>query len=206
MRVCLFDLNGTVLDDMPVWRETLNRLFGKFGKMPPTTAEFFRELEEAHGDYLQIYRKRGIEVERDKLNDIFGKIYEELVVRVQLTPNAAYTLDALAKAGVVLGLVTTQTEELSVPILKRFGLNDLFKHVRYHAIDKKTAIGGTILEEGAPKSECYYVGDAPSDVRHANSAGVVSVAFLGGHVPEELVMAAKPKMTIKDFRELISFV
>jgi phosphoglycolate phosphatase-like HAD superfamily hydrolase len=206
MRVCLFDLNGTVLNDTPIWYETVKSVFKGFEKEPPTIREYFEELEAAKGDYLQIYKFRGIDIPRDQLNDIYGKIYERLVVEAELTPYAKHTLEALANAGVVLGLITTQPENLAAPILEKFGLTKLFRHLKYHCIDKKTAIGGILLQENTGRRECYYVGDSPSDVRHANNAGVVSVAFLDVHIPEELVLASQPRMTIKDFRELISLV
>lgn len=206
MKVYLFDFNGTLFNDMLAWHEGVKRLFKKFGKEAPTIATFFKELEAAHGDYLSIYRSRGIDVSREELNAIYGRFYQEQVADVQLSDHAEETLRALSDLGVVLGLITTSPEELCVPILKKFGVMKLFRHVRYHSIDKKHDIKDIVAKESVSGLRCCYVGDSSSDIRHANNAGVVSVAFLDGHIPEDLILAAQPRRTIRDFRELLSFV
>ena len=210
MRVYLFDWDGTLLDNMVIWHETVGRLFQKYGKksLTPSVSDFFRELDTYKGDYYQIYRTRGINASREEVNATFTIIFKELLAQpeLQLTANARYTLRMLYGNGVTLGLITTQLEDIVMPLLERFELLPFFQYLRFHAIDKKKDIKEVLDEEGARCRECYYVGDAPSDVRHANNAGVVSVAYLGGYIPEALVMAAKPQRTIKDFRELLLFV
>lgn len=202
MKVCLFDLDGTILDNMPMWRKTVDGLFAKFGKTAPTTAEFFQELEKNHGDYLQVYRKWGIDASREELNAVFRRIYERFAPQVDLMPHALDTLERLAAKGVILGLITTQTEEISLPLLNRFKISGLFIHLRFHAIDKSAVITEILASEGVPPEDCCYVGDSPSDIRHANNAGVISIAYLDRHIPSELVLAAQPKMIIRDFRKL----
>lgn len=203
MRVCLFDLNGTILDDMPVWRETVDRLFARFSKTALTTAEFFRELEKNQGDYLQVYRKWGINASRDELNATFQSIYEGLAPQVDLMPHAMSTLERLAAKDVVLGLVTTQLENVSLPVMTRLGITDLFIHMKFHAIDKCSAITEILASEGISPEDCCYVGDSPSDIRHANKAGVVSVAYLDKHIPAELVLLTRPRVAINSFRQLL---
>lgn len=204
MRVYLFDLNGTILDDMPMWRETVERLFARFGQIPPTTAEFFRELEKSNGDYLQVYRRWGIEASREELLEIYQSIYEGLAHRILPTPHAVHTLATLSARGVILGLITAHPESTSLPILTRYRVNGLFKHMRFHAIDKSAAITEILAEESIPPEDCCYVGDAPSDIRHANKAGVVSVAYLDKHIPAELVLTAGPQVAINSFRQLLA--
>lgn len=203
MRICLFDLDGTILNNMPAWRKTVDGLFKGFGKPAPTTAEFFHELETSQGDYLRVYRKWGIDASRDELNSVFRSIYEELAPQVNLMPHALDTLERLAARGIVLGLVTTQTEEVSLPLLTKFKIAGLFLHLRFHAIDKSTAITEILASEGVPPEDCCYVGDSPSDIRHANKAGVVSVAYLDKYIPTELVLMAAPRVAINSFRQLL---
>jgi beta-phosphoglucomutase-like phosphatase (HAD superfamily) len=45
MKIMLFDWNGTILDDIPIWYESVKEIFRVFGKRPPTIAEYFRELK-----------------------------------------------------------------------------------------------------------------------------------------------------------------
>ncbi len=210
MRVCLFDWDGTLLDNTPFWHETIGRLFQKYGKrsLTPSVGDFFRELDANKGDYYQIYRSRGINASRDEINATFTGIFSGLMTRsdLRLVANAEDTLKTLYDSGITLGLVTTGPEDVVMPLLEKFDLLNLFKHLEFHKIDKKNAIKAVLGTENVHRRDCCYVGDAPSDVRHANNAGVVSIAYLGGYVPEELVMAAKPQMTIKDLSELTSII
>jgi len=74
MKALFCDWNGTILDDMPIWEQAMQKIFLFFGKNPPTIGEYFRELET--GDHLDIHRKRGIIASRDELNAIYGPAYE----------------------------------------------------------------------------------------------------------------------------------
>lgn len=204
MRICLFDLDGTLLDNMPVWRKTVDGLFARFGKTPPTTAQFFEELERGHGDYLQVYRKFGINAHRDELNANFKEIYESLAPQIRLAPFASHTLERLAVKGVILGLVTTQLESVSLSQMNRFDITNFFTHKRFHTIDKGSAITEILAKTGVHPRDCCYVGDSPSDIRHANQSGVVSVAYLDSHIPHELVLMAKPRVVINSFRQLLN--
>ena len=203
MKVCLFDLDGTILDNMPVWRVTVEGLFAKFSKPAPTTAEFFHELERHQGDYLQVYLKWGINASRDELNAVFQSIYEGLAPQIGLTPYALFTLVKLTEKGVVLGLVTTQLKNVSLPVMARLEIARLFTHTRFHAIDKGSAIAEILTLEGVLPEDCCYVGDSSSDIRHANKAGVVSVAYLDRYIPRELVLSAAPRVAINSFRQLL---
>ncbi|GEM_PF-5188703 len=202
MKICLFDLNGTILNDTPIWNESVRKTFESQGKVAPTIAKYFQELELFNSDYLEIYRSRGVTLGREDLDAIYQKFYEELVVTASLTPHVIETLMFLKNRGVIMGLITGQPEVLVVPILIRFELGQFFKYVKFYTLNKKAAITEIIRQENISPEDCCYVGDAPSDVRHANQAGVISVAFLDKHIPEELIMATKPKMTIRDFRKL----
>lgn len=206
MRVCLFDLNGTILNDTAIWHESVCKTFESQGKQAPTIPTYFRELDQFKGDYLEIYRSRGITLTIENLDNVYRGFYKELICKSSLTPHTIETLMLLKNRGVIMGLITAQPEVLVIPILIKFDLDKFFKYVRSHTLNKKAAITEILRQENVRPEECYYVGDAPSDVRHANRAGVISVAFLDKHIPEELVMATEPKFAIQDLRKLIFMV
>ncbi|MCL5733385.1 MAG: HAD family hydrolase [Patescibacteria group bacterium] len=202
MKVVLFDWNGTVLNDIPVWHESVKEIFCVYGKNPPTIAEYFSELE---GDYLQIYQSRGIVASRDELNAIYEPFYEAHISEAVLFPSAKDVLLLLARLGIRIGLVTAQKENLVSPLLDKFGLSDLFWYKAFHALDKKSAIQRIVADADVCPENCYFVGDAPSDIRHGKKAGIKTIAFLGGYIPESLVISAKPD-TIHYFREIVSMM
>src|SRR3989344_8622346 len=165
IRILFCDWNGTLLDDMPIWDEARKKTFLAFGVEPPTVADYFRELE--NGDYLEVYRRRGISASREELNAIYEPAYETQLHHTKLFPGVSETLRQLHERGVCLILITTQQERLVAPLLKKFRIQHLFKHLAFHALDKKTVISAAMQEHGIKPNACYLVGDSPSDIRHA---------------------------------------
>lgn len=205
IKLALFDWNGTLINDAPAWYGAVKEIFRVFGKQPPTMEEYFREIM---GDYLQIYRSRGINASREELSAIYDSAYEAGVSAACLFSGARETLNVLADHGIVLGIVSWQRENLALPLLNKFGLSGLFRYLNFFATDtNKEAVIRQILEkEKISPQECCYVGDAPSDMRYGNGAGVVTIAFSSGYISEDLLDQVKPTHKIHQFGDILNFV
>lgn len=187
---------------MPIWDEARRKTFLAFGVEPPTVADYFRELE--NGDYLEVYRKRGITVLRDELNAIYKPAYEERLADATLFPGVVATLRQLYENGVRLVLVTSQQENLVVPLLNKFGIRHLFDDCAFHTFDKKAVVAESAQRHGAALDQCFFVGDSPSDIRHAKKAGIQAIAFLGNYIPRELLVGADHQ--VRAFDEIVNLV
>ncbi len=185
---------------MPIWDEARRKTFLAFGVEPPTVADYFRELES--GDYLEVYQKRGITASRDELNAIYEPAYEERLADAILFPGVAATLHRLHENGVRLVLVTSQQNALVVPLLNKFGIDHLFDECAFHIFDKKSVITEIAQRNGVTLNQCSFVGDSPSDMRHAKKAGITVIAFLDGHIPDELLAGADHY--IRTFEEVLN--
>ena len=204
MKILFCDWNGTLIDDTKIWEESMGALFHLHGKEPPTIGQYFSELET--GDYLEAYRHRGIETSREKLNAMYEAEYKKRAHVAALYPEAKETLQFLFEQRVVLALITVQPQAIALPMLEKFNIDSLFRHLVFHALDKKTHISRIIAKEKIHPHECYFVGDAPSDMCHAKAAGVNAVAFLNGHVPQELMRATQPHHFIYSFHHITAFL
>lgn len=203
MRIALFDWNGTLLDDIPIWYAAVCEIFRVYDKKPPTIAEYFREYT---GDYLAVYRTRGITASREELNAIYAPYYATHIVHAKLFPGTKRTLRLLADRGITLGIVTAQQESLVVPLLEKFGLDGIFRDHAYHALDKVATIRRILAEAGVSAEECVFVGDSPSDVRNGVKTGVVTVALVGKYIPEDLIDLAGLKHKIHRLNELLAII
>jgi phosphoglycolate phosphatase len=204
MKVLFCDWNGTLLDDMPIWDEARKKTFLAFGVEPPTIAEYFQELET--GDYLEVYRKRGITASREELNAIYEPAYEAQLHRAALFPQIPETLLRLKAQGITLALVTAQQEALVVPLLEKFRIRELFNSVAFHVLDKKALITNVIRDFNIDPRDCYFIGDSPSDIRHAKKSGIISIAFLAGYIPDDLMRAAGAEYYIHTFKEILNLI
>ncbi|MBI2109490.1 MAG: HAD family hydrolase [Parcubacteria group bacterium] len=213
MKILFCDWNGTLLDDTIIWEQAMGALFQVFGKKPPTIAEYFRALES--GDYMEVYRKRGIDASREELNAMYEKEYVCRASSATIFPQVREVLQFLFRTRVTLALVTAQPQAIALPMLEQFGIDSLFSYLEFHALDKKVLISKIISNEierrrfvrdWVSPHECYFIGDAPSDMRHAKQAGIQAVAFLNDHVPHDLVLATKPDHIVHSFQEITRFM
>lgn len=201
--IVLLDVNGTLFRDMPNWYAGVQKIFNFFGKNPPTIEEYFRELK---GDYLNIYRSRGISASREELNEIYEKSYQEGLDKISLFPGVKTTLKALIQRYVKIGLVSTQKEYLVIPILYRFKIQKLFDWLEFDVIEKANVINSIIKKMEINPSECFFVGDTPSDITNANKVGATSIAFINNSIPGDLIASANPRFIIRAHREILKIV
>ncbi len=204
MRAVLFDLNGTLLDDLKLIIEASSEVLVSFKKKPLTWDDYFKALQQK--DYMNIYRSRGIRASRKKCIEIYLNHYRKHAHTICLSKNVVKTLASLKRRRVKLGVITTQQEEFVKPILEKLGIVKYFVVIESHVLDKTGLIKKLIKESNMDPGNCYYVGDTPSDIKQAQRAGVKSVAFLNGLVPIGLMVKEKPDHLIRDMIELVDIV
>lgn len=202
-RVALFDLNGTLLDDLLVIFEATCKIFDEHGVRRPSIREWFTRLEN---DYVSVYESFGIKTSRKELNRIFLDYYKSQMGKIKLSQNVKEALQGLKEKDVFLGIITTQLEELALPILERHGIAPYFEEVNYHIFDKLKTIKESMQKHGFRPENCFYIGDTPADIRHSRRAGVKAVAYIHGHIPIDLINNALPRFWIRDMKELPEIV
>lgn len=195
----LFDWNNTIANDFVIWWQAVEETFRAFGGQAPTVREYFDGLK---GDYLELYRQRGVSASREELNGVYESFYENHINEITLFSEVKEILRFLSKQGIIIGLVTQQKEFLIFPVLEKYGLKKLFSYCECHALSKTIAICQILKKESMPSQNCFFIGDAPSDINHGKKAGVKTIAFLNGYVPEDLVVAAKPDFFVRNLREI----
>src|SRR3989344_1993991 len=178
----LLDWNGTIVDDMLIWHQSMGKIFEPYGIQPPSAGEYFQKLAELK-DYPAVYHSMGINLSGPELNRIYSEEYQKHLNEIKLFPEVKETLETLKSRGVVLGIITAQLGPLFDALFTRLGLEKYFDEVITNALKKDTLITHLCFLRKIDLPNCYYVGDAPSDVSHAKSAGVKSVAYLTRHMP-----------------------
>ena len=203
-KAVIFDWNGTLLDDTLIWHAALRETFRAFNAKAPTIEEYFRALKQ---DYLDVYRMHGITATREELHVVYDSAYRTLLHQTVLDADAKHILDELSDLGIPMYLVTMQLPELVEPLLEKFGIHDHFADRLYRVIRKDDVIKNIARDIDISPKDCLAVGDAPADIRHANRAGVTSVAYLSGHIPRELFSEdSKPDHTITRLKELVALI
>jgi beta-phosphoglucomutase family hydrolase len=204
----LFDLNGTVVDDMKVhgqlWREVVLRL----GKDVPASA-FRREwagvptnevLPQVIGRYLDPETVRRISDEKEAR---YREVYRDQVTEV---PGAVAFLGRLRQAGVRLALATSAPRANRDLALDGLGLHQAFDHVvGIEDVRRGKPAPDLFLAAaerlGVAANECIVFEDALSGLEAAHAAGM-RVAGIATAFTQDELRKAGATWAVDDFRSL----
>lgn len=182
-----FDLDGTLLDTSQDLGAALNHALSLVGR-PTIAADAVRHL--IGGGARQMLDK-ALAVSGGSAGIDVGALHEQLIAYYQqhiavhsgLYPGGAAMLDALAKRGVKLAVVTNKLETLARQLLNELALSD-----RFYTIIGGDTLGPArakptpdlILEmiaraDSGPSARAAFVGDTSFDSRAARAARIPCV-------------------------------
>ncbi len=188
--IVAFDLDGTLLETHRDLGTAVNHALamGGFESVP------FEHATDLIGGGAKVMLKRAVDRQGGLPEEEFRKLYkamlayygENYAVHSRPYPHAVETLDALARRGVRMGVVTNKFEQFARGVLDALDLADRFDCV----------IGGDTMGKGRAKPapdpiwrarECCgggtiaFVGDSSYDVMAARAAAVPVVAARYGY-------------------------
>ena len=209
----IFDLDGTLLDSMWVWREVDRVFFEEMGFAEPedyaasVQGMSFRETAE--------YTVRRFGLSRTAEEVMEGWLHataEAYAQRVMFKPGALAYLRALKRAGVKLAVATANREALFEPPLRRFGAMELFD-----AVCTSAEVGDAAKDDGVlfrlaarrlnvDPEDCVVFEDTLKGVQGARKAGMGVYAVRdASNVFDAREIAALSDGIIDDFAEMARF-
>lgn len=172
-RMVLFDSDGTLANTLPWVSSAFNQLAAKHGFEPLSAAdhEALRRLpmqEMMRRVKIPLWRMPALVTGMRKL--MAGHLHE-----FQLFDGIADSLQRLSRAGVVLGVVSSNSAE-NVRAILGPDLAPLFQHFACSAsiFGKAPKLRSVLRASGIPASETIYLGD---EVRDAEAAHKVGMAY-----------------------------
>ena len=209
----IFDLDGTLLDSVWVWREVDRAFFEELHM--PEPEDYARVIqgmsfrETAEYTVRRFGLSRSVEEVMDGWTQAAAEAYAH---RVALKPGALDYLRALKRAGVKLAVATANREALFESTLRRWGAWELFD-----AVCTSAEVGDAGKEDGAlfrlaasrlevRAADCAVFEDTLKGVRGAKAAGMRAYAVrdIGNdHHSEEIATLADG--VIDDFTGMSRF-
>ena len=209
-RAALFDLDGTLLDSMGVWRGVDRQFLGRRGIPVPEDysrgqqGKSFRECAEYAIDRFGL--KESAEDVMEEWLELTRDVYAH---HVTLKPGARDYLRRLKRAGVKLAAATANRRTLFMPALERCGIAELFDVVCTSAeVGDCSKRDGALFRLVAAKlgvepADCVVFEDALEGVAGARTAGMGCWAvreIASAHHAEQI--AALADGVIDDFTRL----
>ncbi len=201
VKIIAFDVNGTLFDDTRMFWESINGIFARYGKAKLPIDVLHKNFGQP---WTKIYRDNGITEEIASDSDLY-KVYNELYQGHNHPAPASglkEILSWLSESGFRLAIISTQQNAITLPLLEKYGLQDLFLKISGSVSDKAVALHEIATLSGVPTDEVAYVGDQEGDIRHAKKAGCVSIAFCGGLHDHARLKKENPDFIIETMYDL----
>lgn len=187
-KAALFDLDGTLLDSMYVWKHVDEVFFASRGlPLPETYAKAIAGMSYLEGaeytvaHYLPGERPEALVAEWTRLAQI------EYAERVPLKPGARQYLRMLKREGVKLAVVTAMPPNLFEPCLMRLGVIDLFDALCSvdHVGGRGKGDGALFLHAakqlGVEPGDCAVFEDVLTGIQGAKVAGMRAYCVRDSH-------------------------
>lgn len=193
-RLVVFDMDGTLADTYPWAITVLGEVADRFG---------FRKVDDAERESLRSLGTREImrrlEVAAWKLPAISRHVRARKrteLDRIPLFPGVDAMLAELARAGVLLAVVSSDDEENVRRMLgtANAGLIDLFA-CSAPLFGKASKIRGVLRRSGVPAGQALCIGDETRDGEAARSVGARFGAVTWGFAAPEALGALRPDFT-----------
>ncbi len=201
-RLVLFDSDGTLADTLPWMRSVFNDLAREHGLRAVAPEEFdtFRDL---HG--LELLRRLGIPLWKVPL--LLAAMRRRMAAHdgpLRLFPGMDEALPALAKAGMKLGIVSSNSRA-NVARVVGLELLPLFFHLDCGAslFGKAAKLRAMARRAGVSPSDTIYLGDEIRDAHAAREAGMSYGAVAWGQHRIETLSAEQPALVFHTVAELV---
>lgn len=180
----LWDLNGTLLDDLDVGLAVQAVMLRERG-LPPLTKE--RYLATFNFPIKDWYAYLGYDISTyDQLAVVWAETYAEMVKAAPIGKGVLPLMEAIDKAGVGQSVFTAGERAMATALLRQMGIENRFAHV--FALDDHLAHTKLSLCESVKKAlpgPYLLIGDTTQDFLSAQALGCDCALVACGHQNEQ---------------------
>ncbi|MBR2611956.1 MAG: HAD family hydrolase [Clostridia bacterium] len=212
-KLCIFDMDGTLLDSAQYLADNINLTFSSFNLAPVTVSECIEHFEERTSEmFLSFLSSRGIHdmVLLDKLLRSYrqhaGEGNYDLVYTYAGMRDLLFRLEA---QGVEVAVLTPRDEAFAKPLLYRLcpGIPYLFSYLDE---EKRKPAPDALLRIlsyfDVHREDVLYIGDSEWDIGMGNNARVKTLSAAWGYRSREYLLEHGAEDIISLPDEILSFL
>lgn len=209
MKTIFFDFNGTIIDDVDLCHNILNKMLIDNG-YETITKERYKNIFTF--PIKKYYEAAGFDFQKksfEALSDDFIKLYQQASLKCHLYNHVKEALEVFkAKGYRLVCLSASQIDNLKEQLC-HFEIDKYFDAILgisniYAA--SKVEIGRKYLEENSISSnDAIMIGDTLHDKEVCDAMGIKCVLFDGGHQSHQVLSAADVKI-VSSYDEFVEYV
>ena len=182
----IWDFNGTILDDVQIGIDAVNKMLQKRDMPRIESVEQYREIFGF--PIKEYYRRCGFDFERDDYENVLApewvKEYNDHEHLTGLCEGIEVVLSAFQKAGVKQSIVSASKSDMLKKQIDRLGIGSYFFDVvgcdNFFAYGKEALLSDYVKR--FENDRFLLIGDTSHDAESAEKAGIDCVLLLTGHM------------------------
>lgn len=197
----IFDFDGTIADTMNISLNIINSLAKKyhFDQIKDPKILRNKSMKEAI-KYFKISLWKLIFLARK-----FKKIMHLHIYKIKIHKGMKKTLNELNQRGYKLGLLTSNNEKNTKPILEKANIINLFEFKIYNAriFKKQKNLKKIIKKKSLKKENIIYFGDEVRDIISAKDLGIKIAAVTWGANSKERLKKEQPDYLFTNTEQIL---
>ena len=216
-KLCVWDLDGTLIDTMPTLHDLDNRSLLHFGFKPITYDQSIILIKYPLGQYYENLLRMG-GCEEDRVDELAGQIteYSFDLYRQDPThlarefPGVRETLASIKEMGIANAVFSNKFQEISEQIADHYYrdyISAVFGQHPDHPSKPQTGCTDRILQTtGFSPEEILIIGDTEVDVMSAKNNHIDCVSVTWGYQDREVLEQLGPDYMIDTPQELLKII
>lgn len=207
VKAVLFDLDGTLIDSIPLIRLTFEKVFEDF-KIPWANGEVLKTIGIPLRQVAEKYAPGRVEEFLEKYSSFQQKKQREFI---KLFPGTKEVLKTIKGKGCLMGLVTSKRSSPTMFCLTHTEIKDYFdavitaEDVNTPKPDGEPVTKALKLLNARPE-EAVYVGDSWYDIIAGKKARVLTVGVTWGMATHEQLIEHSPDFIASSWEEMLSIL
>ena len=210
----MFDLDGTLIDSVPIYYEIIDIVFTELGVPAVSRENLLEAMDDGEFDWncvLPDHMKKLKNEISKKARGIIAEVAPAMFHKqVKLIPGADVIFREIASMGAKIGLVTsTPAQQMAIKMLplSNAGLDkQLEVIVTADDVRHKKPAAEPLIQCGQKLDvsfkKCVYVGDTRVDIRSGKAAGMKTVGVLTGFDDYDALKKETPDAIIDSIAQL----
>ncbi len=211
MKLCIFDLDGTLLDTLSVIADNSNYVIEKYNYKPIDKELFTSFIGNGAGELMKsIARYRNID------SSLFDDMYSEFLKRYDENPigdtvvfdGITDLVEKLKASGKQLAVLTNKPHNAAVSSVTEFFGDNIFDAIigQKESLMRKPhpeCVEILLKDFAVTKEDAIMIGDSDVDIATGKNAGISTCAVSWGFKSREELLALEPDYLVDNTDELL---